>query len=114
MTAVLNSTSWENKHNALQVELKEKNKLLADLQDRYQQLSSSYQEEKRKNYEIDSIIKKYEMENKFYKEAADMQRGESQAAIEEYKKTILDKSDKITSLQTELEKSAAKVSEVSH
>lgn len=82
MTAALNSTSWENKHSALQVELKEKNKLLADLQDKYQQMSSSYQEEKRKNYEIDNTIKRYEMENKFYKETTDLQRGESQTVIE--------------------------------
>lgn len=75
----------------MQVELKEKGKLLADLQEKYQSLSASYQEEKRKNYEIDNAIKKYEMENRFYKEAADMQKGESHSTIEEYKRLILDK-----------------------
>lgn len=39
------------------------------------------------------------MENRFYKEAADMQKGETNSAIEEYKRLILDKNDKIASLQ---------------
>jgi hypothetical protein len=52
MTANLNANSWENKHSALQQELKDKNRLLSDLQEKYQQTSSTYQEEKRKNYEL--------------------------------------------------------------
>jgi hypothetical protein len=44
------------------------------------------------------------MENRFYKEAADMQKGESHTAIEEYKRVILDKNEKIVSLQNELER----------
>jgi hypothetical protein len=40
------------------------------------------------------------MENRFYKEAADMQKGESNSAIEEYKRLILDKNDKIAAFQS--------------
>jgi hypothetical protein len=94
------------------VELKEKGKLLADLQEKYLSLSTNYQEEKRKSYEIDNTIKKYEMENRFYKEAADMQKGESNSAIDEYKRLILDKNDKIASLQAELQKKGEKIADI--
>ena len=39
------------------------------------------------------------MENRYYKEAADMQKGESNSAIQEYKRLILDKNEKIASVQ---------------
>lgn len=43
MSANLASNTWENKLSAFQVQLKEKIKLLNDLQEKYQELSSAYQ-----------------------------------------------------------------------
>jgi hypothetical protein len=91
------------------VEVKEKSKLLADLQEKYQEVNASFQEEKRRNYEIDNALKKHEMENRFYKEAADMQKGESHTAIEEYKRVVFDKNERIASLQADLERKTERV-----
>jgi hypothetical protein len=50
MTSGLNATSWENKNNSLLLELKDKNNLLSDLQEKYQQMTTIYQEATKKNY----------------------------------------------------------------
>lgn len=54
-------------------------------------MSSSYQEEKRRNYEIETLMKKYEMEGKFYKEATEMQKSEAVSTTEEYKRVVSEK-----------------------
>ena len=47
---------------------------MSELQTKYQEMSNLYQNEKTKNYEIENLLKKFEMESKFYKESGEMHK----------------------------------------
>lgn len=50
MTAGLATNSWESRLSNYQQELKDKDNLLTEVNKKYQEMSLTYQEEKKKNY----------------------------------------------------------------
>ena len=50
MTAGLATNSWESRLNNYQQELKDKENLFTEVNKKYQEMSLTYQEEKKKNY----------------------------------------------------------------
>ena len=71
------------------------------MRSKYDEMSSCYQEERSKNYEVQNLLNKYEMESKFYRESGDMQRTEHQTTLNELKKLLAEKAQAMEELEIE-------------
>lgn len=72
-------------------------------------MSNLYQEERKKNYDMENIVKKQQIENSFYKESDEIKKTEQRTAVDELRRLVAEKNSKIESLEQENEKKLRKI-----
>lgn len=72
-------------------------------------MSNLYQEERKKNYDMENIVKKQQIENSFYKESDEIKKTEQRTAVDELRRLVAEKNSKIESLEQENETKLRKI-----
>jgi hypothetical protein len=72
-------------------------------------MSNLYQEERKKNYDMENIVKKQQIENSFYKESDEIKKTEQRTAVDELRRLVAEKNSKIEILDQENETKLRKI-----